>query len=119
VNKRADLNDYTKQVVKMLQEPGRKDALYAFLWESKQVCADRIGSVECPVLVLIGDKDPDFSNPSEEAQWIESAFKKDLVTYQLLPDCGHYPHIEYVDVAWTEIESFLGKKVLIGSDPTN
>lgn len=59
-----------------------------------------------PALVVMGEKDPDWSKPVEEAQWIGSNFEKSTVL--TIPETGHAPHLEKPDVVGPAVLTFLG-----------
>lgn len=61
-----------------------------------------IKKVQCPVLVVMGDKDPDWGQPLKEAEWIASNFQD--VENVAVNGAGHAPMLESPD--------FVGKKVV-------
>lgn len=61
-----------------------------------------LGKVKAPVLVVFGDKDPDWSKPLEEAAWVASHFSD--VESVTAAGCGHAPMLESPE--------FVGEKVL-------
>jgi pimeloyl-ACP methyl ester carboxylesterase len=85
-----------------LAEPGRLDAVRGFLSSPKTACEQRIPEVCCPVRVVMGSKDPDFSSPAEEARAVA-----DLLHGQvLLVDAGHYPAAEQPDEVAAYVAAF-------------
>lgn len=64
-----------------------------------------ISKVQAPVLVVMGDKDPDFSKPAEEAAWIASNFKDNEVV--MVSDVGHAPTLEKADFVAEKSIAFL------------
>jgi pimeloyl-ACP methyl ester carboxylesterase len=52
----------------------------------------RLGRVQAPALVVMGEKDPDWPDPAAEARFIAGALSADVL---MVPDAGHYPQAEY------------------------
>ena len=50
--------------------------------------------VKCPALLIFGEKDPDFSNPLEEAYEVSKSLKSSRTKYEIIAGVGHYPHVE-------------------------
>ena len=53
-----------------LAEPGRWDAFVQTTRTSHAAAEARLGEVAAPVLVVMGDHDPDFRDPAAEAAFI-------------------------------------------------
>jgi pimeloyl-ACP methyl ester carboxylesterase len=64
----------------------------------------RLGEVECPVLCLWGVHDK-FS-PAADGRRIAAAVKRGR--YVELPDCGHFPTLEYPDETTKILQEWLG-----------
>lgn len=61
-----------------------------------------------PALVVIGDKDPDWSQPLEEAAWVAGQFKGESATSTLTVEgAGHAPQYENPAVVGPEMVRFL------------
>ncbi|KAK4505464.1 hypothetical protein PRZ48_003427 [Zasmidium cellare] len=58
-----------------------------------------------PALVVMGEKDPDWSKPVEEAEWVASNFREARVV--AVPGCGHAPHLESPEMVGREVLQFL------------
>jgi pimeloyl-ACP methyl ester carboxylesterase len=65
--------------------------------------SERLGRVQAPVLVVMGEKDPDWPDPVAEAHFVASALRADLV---LVPDAGHMPMAEYPEVVNPAVVAF-------------
>ena len=63
--------------------------------------------VRAPVLVVMGDKDPDF-DPVKEAEWVVSKFSG--AETLMVPGAGHAPMFESPEVVAEKMVSFLGDK---------
>lgn len=60
-----------------------------------------------PALVVIGDKDPDWSEPMKEAEWVASCFEEREVLR--VEGAGHAPMFENVEVVGKGVVQFLGR----------
>jgi pimeloyl-ACP methyl ester carboxylesterase len=60
--------------------------------------------VHTPVLVVMGELDPDFRTPATEAEWIVAQLGGSVV---MVPQAGHYPHSQRPDVVVPAVTSFL------------
>ena len=106
----SDLPAYREALVANLKEPGRIEAVKAMIFASKSPCEARIPEVRAPVLVMMGSLDPDFNDPAAEAKWVADHLhgKKLMVA-----GTGHYPHVEYPDIAGAAIVAFI-EEVRVG-----
>ncbi|WP_433238586.1 alpha/beta fold hydrolase [Streptosporangium sp. CA-135522] len=112
----ADLGPYRTALVTTLREPGRRQAMAAMLLGATPEGERWAPSVDCPALVVIGTKDPDFPHPEEEA-----ALQARMLTceVQMIEGAGHYPHSEFPERTAEALLPFLkqafaawGKRVL-------
>lgn len=69
------------------------------------VVAPYISRVRAPVLVVMGDKDPDWTKPVEEAEWIASNFSQ--VDKLIVSGAGHAPMFERPEEVSEKLLSFL------------
>ncbi|WP_375383448.1 alpha/beta fold hydrolase [uncultured Sphingomonas sp.] len=91
-----------------LRRPGRWAAFRATLaGADHRVAAPWIGRVTAPVLVVIGDADPDWKVPMDEAAWVASNFA-DAETIAV-PGAGHAPMLEHPQTVNPAVDAFLQK----------
>jgi pimeloyl-ACP methyl ester carboxylesterase len=64
----------------------------------------RLAGITAPVLVVMGEQDPDFPDPRAEADWIASALHAQVV---MVPEAGHYPQSQQPDITTGAILRFL------------
>jgi pimeloyl-ACP methyl ester carboxylesterase len=102
-----DLPSYLDALRRNLREPGRMAALRAMMWAPKAECNDRIGEVRCPVLVVMGTKDPDFPDPAAEARLI--ADRAADATVVMIEGAGHYPPAERPEQTAAALLPFLDR----------
>jgi pimeloyl-ACP methyl ester carboxylesterase len=87
-----------------LQEPGRMRALQTMIGLSKADTASMLTDSRVPALVVMGTRDPDFTDAAAEANWLASQ----LVAQELLVDgAGHYPHAEMPGRVAPKVISFV------------
>ncbi|MGC5078188.1 alpha/beta fold hydrolase [Agrococcus sp. DT81.2] len=87
----ADLADHRRRIVASLRRPHGTDALVAMgTGRTKDAVGARAAQV-APVVVVMGDADPDFTDPAAEAQHYADATRGEVV---MIPGAGHYPHAE-------------------------
>ena len=92
-----------------LTRPGRWAAFQATVAGlDHRVVAPYISSVRAPVLVVMGDKDPDWSDPKVEAEWVASNFSK--AETLMVPGAGHAPMYERPEVVAEKVLDFLEDK---------
>ena len=101
-----DFAAYRAALRSNLAQPGRMDALRAMLYASKGESERRLPKVAARTLVLMGTKDPDFSKPEVEAQWVAEKLRG---TFVMIPGAGHYPHAEFPDLVAPLILDFLAE----------
>jgi pimeloyl-ACP methyl ester carboxylesterase len=100
-----DLDNYRLALRGNLAQPGRMEALDEMMDASKAPCEARIAEVKAPALVLMGSKDPDFSDPAAEAKLVTKRLHATLV---MVDGAGHYPHVEMPEKTEPAIVRFLG-----------
>jgi pimeloyl-ACP methyl ester carboxylesterase len=99
-----DLDQYANHLEANLAEPGRFEALKGMLWASQAPCAARLDQVRAPALVVMGSKDSDFDDPQTQAQSVASRLHGKVL---VVPDAGHYPHVEFPKMVANEIDAFV------------
>ncbi len=65
--------------------------------------------VHTPVLVVMGEKDPDFAKPADEAEWISQQLDAEVL---MVPDAGHYPQSQQPELVTPAVVAFLDKQGL-------
>jgi pimeloyl-ACP methyl ester carboxylesterase len=108
----ADLPAYLAALRRNLSEPGRMAALRAMMWAPKAECNDRIGEVRCPVLAIMGSKDPDFPDPAAEAHLLADRAADGSVA--MIEGAGHYPPAERPDQTAAALLPFLARVAVPG-----
>jgi pimeloyl-ACP methyl ester carboxylesterase len=64
---------------------------------------ERLGRVQAPVLVVMGEQDQDWPDPVAEARFVADALSAELL---LVPECGHYPQAEHPELVNPAVVAF-------------
>ena len=97
-----------------LIRPGRWAAFQATVsGADHRVVAPWIGRVKAPVLVVMGDADPDWKDPLAEAKWVASNFT-DVETLTV-PGAGHAPMLERPEIVDPAFFQFLERMRIGGA----
>jgi pimeloyl-ACP methyl ester carboxylesterase len=91
----AEYQAHLAEVVANLRKPGHWGAFYKTTRTSHDPAMERLDEVRTSVLVVMGEKDPDFPDPAIEARWIADQVKGELL---MVPGAGHYPQAEFPEL---------------------
>ena len=100
----ADFTEYRGQVVASLGRPGYARAFSLTTRTSHASAAARLAEVTAPVLVVMGEQDPDFGDPAAEAAWIARATGGQVA---MVPEAGHYPQSQRPGLTSAAVLRFL------------
>jgi len=100
-----DHAEYVNQLKTNLAENGRYKAFHSLAFNSHADSEGRMPDVACPVLVVMGTADPDFPDPTGEAQYLADELKADLV---LIEGAGHYPQAQAPAEVAEAVATFVG-----------
>ncbi|MDG4815635.1 alpha/beta hydrolase [Micromonospora sp. WMMD956] len=101
----ADYAAYRRAMVANLREPGRMAAMRGVAAPAEPHWTTRAPEVRQPVLVLMGAKDPDFSDPGAEARAARRLFA--TAEARMIDDSGHYPHADRPAETAAQLVAFL------------
>lgn len=93
--KPADWETWRAALQENLSEPGRMQAALKMARSRPVDAAAQLSNVQCPVLVVMGRKDPDWADPEAEAAAIVGLLPAELGRYKMIENAGHYPHAQY------------------------
>jgi pimeloyl-ACP methyl ester carboxylesterase len=100
----ADLDRETAGIRQMLDDPERRRAVRETLVASRAGITERMGTLRMPSVVVFGDADDHFADPSAEAASLaERLGGRGLV----VPGAGHYPHVEQPGLVATVLLELL------------
>jgi pimeloyl-ACP methyl ester carboxylesterase len=103
-HKPADFQDYLHQLKDNMGQPGRMDAAAALAFCSRQPSDEALIRIEAPTLVIMGAKDPDFPDPTEEGRVLA---EETGGTLEMVEGAGHYPQTEMPDQTRSIVLDFL------------
>jgi pimeloyl-ACP methyl ester carboxylesterase len=103
--KPVDFDDYRKSVIANLRRPGYAKAFSLTARQTDHAPVEaRLADVVAPVLVIMGDRDPDFTDPAAEARWIGDTLRGGVV---MVPEAGHYPQSQQPAIVTSAVLKFL------------
>jgi pimeloyl-ACP methyl ester carboxylesterase len=100
----ADFAAYQAALVANLKEPGRLAALQGTLRATKADVEARLDEVKAPTLIVMGTKDPDFTDPELEGLALARILRGRSV---IVENAGHYPHAEVPNATASMVGPFL------------
>jgi len=102
--KPADYDTYRAELFEAMARPGYT-ATFSKTTRTSHAPAEAVApAVSAESLVVMGDSDPDFSDPAAEARWIGDTLGSTIV---MVDDAGHYPHAQQPDVVNDALLAFL------------
>jgi pimeloyl-ACP methyl ester carboxylesterase len=102
--KPADHREAATALKRNLREPGRMATLKAMVNLSKADTAGLLVKSRIPALVIMGSRDPDFSDATAEAHSIGAILHAETVVVE---GAGHYPHAEMPEIVAPRLLSFI------------
>lgn len=99
-----DLPAYLASVQAAMALPGHARAFSRTSRTSHRPIEPRVSTITVPTLVVMGDSDPDFAKPADEAQWIRDTLHGELL---MVPQSGHYPHAQRPDIVNPVLVDFV------------
>ncbi|MFJ4835985.1 alpha/beta fold hydrolase [Streptomyces sp. NPDC088747] len=105
--KPADWTERLGRIDSLLREPGRMKALQGMGRSAPTDAGAQLGNVRCPVLVVMGTLDPDWTDPHAEGSAIVDALPSGLGRLETIEGAGHYPHDQFPDQVVSLILAFL------------
>jgi pimeloyl-ACP methyl ester carboxylesterase len=100
----ANFADYLRALSASLKQPGRMAATKAMMLGSKAEIEAVHAKVTAPTIVVMGSRDPDFSDPAAEAELIASRLNGSVA---MIAGAGHYPHAEMPEETTPTILRFI------------
>jgi pimeloyl-ACP methyl ester carboxylesterase len=100
----ADLDEHRRRIHAALRKPGHAKAFQKTTHTSHAPAEARLGGVRAPALVVMGERDPDFPDPTVEAGFVADALHGEVL---MVPNAGHYPQAEYPEVVTPSVLTFL------------
>lgn len=101
--KPADFAQYRAAVTTAMKKPGYTKAFSLTTRTRHDAAAAALSSVKAPVLVIMGEVDPDFPKPAVEANWIAEQVGGSVL---MVAEAGHYPQAQRPELVVPAIEVF-------------
>jgi pimeloyl-ACP methyl ester carboxylesterase len=99
-----DFEEYRDQLVANLHRPGHVKAFSLTTRTDRSPAEARLSDVTAPVMVIMGELDSDFPDPTAEADWIGETLHGEVV---MVPEAGHYPQSQQPDLTADAVMHFL------------
>lgn len=106
-DKPAHWNERLNRIDSLLREPGRMKALRGMGRSAPTDAGAQLGNIQCPVLVVMGTHDPDWSDPRAEGSAIVDALPNGLGRLEMIDGAGHYPHDQVAEDVVSLMLAFL------------
>ena len=103
-NPPSDLDEQVALLREMMQEPLRRKAVRATLLAHRDGLDEKLSALATPVLVIFGSEDDHFDTPHVAAA---DAAERTRGTAEIIDGAGHYPHVEYPEIAASMVRDFL------------
>ncbi|MFC0554706.1 alpha/beta fold hydrolase [Planotetraspora thailandica] len=106
----ADLGAHLRHLKATLKQRGRMAATRGVIAPTPVRWTEPAKDVRCPVLVVMGDRDPDFPNPEEEARMAVDLMAP-VARLAMIDGSGHYPYQDRPEATTEVIRAFLKESV--------
>jgi len=100
----SDFSHYRDEVIRSIRRPGYARAFSLTTRTRHDQAEMSLGRMNAPVLVVMGESDPDFPDPTAEAEWIARAVNGRT---EMIADAGHYPQSQQPEQVGRIISEFL------------
>lgn len=112
--KPADWDAELARTVATMSEAGRMKVLQKMCQTSPVDAGAQLANVRCPVLVVEGSVDPDWTDPRAEGERILADLPEGLGELAVIEGAGHYPHTETPDEVLALTLPFLARTLTRG-----
>ena len=102
--KPADQAAFAAQANAAMRRKGYATAFSKTTHTSHDPAEAVLPQVKAPVLVVMGEVDPDFPKPAAEAVWIAQQLDAEVL---MVPEAGHYPQSQRPDLVNPAVIAFL------------
>ncbi|HEY9472610.1 MAG TPA: alpha/beta hydrolase [Mycobacteriales bacterium] len=100
----ADFDRLRAAIAASLRRPDHRRAFSATTRTSHAPAEAVLDQVRVPTLVVMGEKDPDFPDPTAEANLVAERLGGQAV---LVPAAGHYPQAEFPELVGPAVVDFM------------
>jgi pimeloyl-ACP methyl ester carboxylesterase len=107
--KPADWQEWLAGLEENLREHGAIKAARKMGMSQPTDARAQLPGVRCPVLVIMGSRDPDWPDPEAEARAIVALLPQVPSRYVMIDGAGHYPNVQYPDAVAAAVLPFLAE----------
>jgi pimeloyl-ACP methyl ester carboxylesterase len=107
-HKPADQAEFAKAANAAMRRKGYAAAFSKTTHLTHAPAEAALSAVKAPVLVVMGELDPDFPKPADEASWIAAQLKAEVL---MVPEAGHYPQSQQPELVGPAVVAFLKANV--------
>ncbi|WP_084957400.1 alpha/beta fold hydrolase [Thermoactinospora rubra] len=108
--KPADFAAHLAAVEADLRRPGRMAVVAKMGMSAPTDAGAHLPALECPALVVMGTRDPDWADPEAEAEGIVAEMPAGLGSVAMIEGAGHYPHAQYPAEVAAAMLAFLRER---------
>ncbi len=102
-----DFDAHLAAISHSLSRPGYARAFWQTTRQTTHAPVEaRLADISAPTLVIMGELDPDWTDPAAEAQWIATTLGGEVV---MVPDAGHYPQSQQPGITAASILALLAR----------
>jgi pimeloyl-ACP methyl ester carboxylesterase len=102
-----DFESHRGAIARSLSRPGYARSFWQTTRQTTHAPVEaQLALVRAPTVVVMGELDPDWSDPATEAQWIAARLGGDVV---MVPDAGHYPQSQQPELTSESILALLAR----------
>jgi len=101
-----DFAEHRAAIVASMRRPGYTQAFRKTTRTNHAKAEATIGDVRARALVVMGERDPDFRDPTAEARWLSERLNAEVV---MVPGAGHYPQAEYPEIVGPPVVAFVSR----------
>jgi pimeloyl-ACP methyl ester carboxylesterase len=99
-----DFAEQSARTIDAIRRPGYARAFSLTTRTTHAPAEAVVDDIHTPTLVVMGELDPDFPKPADEAAWIAGHLD---ATVLMVPDAGHYPHVQQPEIVSRAVVDFL------------
>jgi pimeloyl-ACP methyl ester carboxylesterase len=108
--KPADWDEWLAGLERNLREHGSIKAAQKMGLSRPADAEAALPGVRCPVLVVMGSRDPDWPDPRAEAEAIVGLLPDGLGRFVMIEGAGHYPNAQYPEQVAAAVIPFLDEQ---------
>jgi pimeloyl-ACP methyl ester carboxylesterase len=102
----ADFDTYVAEMKAAWRRGSHWQSFAKMSGTSHGAATARLAKVTAPTLVVMGTKDPDWSDPAAEAAFVRESLSADLL---MVPESGHYPMVDNPETVNPALVTFAAR----------